>query len=245
MILAAGRGTRLHPLTEHKPKALVTVGGRALLELVIERLKKFGVTSLIINVHHHARQIIDFVKQHDSFGIHIEFSVEEELLDTGGGLKKARPFFDDADYFLLHNADVLTDMDYSRLFTSLQSSSALACLAIRRRKTSRYLLFDPQFRLCGWQNVKTDSLRLVKPDLKEYQPFSFMGVQALSVKIFDYLPERRVFSLIDAYLQIAEKNKTILGLAEEKARWLDLGKMENLKQAEQLFSDFIGEKPNQ
>lgn len=239
MILAAGMGTRLQPLTADRPKALVEIKGKTLLELVIGRLKQFGVKEIIINVHHHAQQIIDFVHKNHDFGLHIAFSVEEALLDTGGGLKKARWFFDDVDSFLLHNVDVLTDLDYSRLFKALRTTNALAALAVRQRKTSRYLLFNAPMHLVGWQNTEKGQLKIARKNCASFRPFSFCGIQALRSKIFDYLPGENVFSMIDAYLRLAHQSLPVVGAQIDDARWLDLGRIETLKQAEILFSDFF------
>ena len=239
MILAAGLGTRLRPLTNDRPKALVEIGGTTLLELNIRRLKQAGVRAIIINVHHHAQQIIDFVKARNAFGLHIEFSVEEELLDTGGGLKKASWFFADVPYFLVHNVDVLTDLNYSKLMGCLENENALACLAVRKRKTTRYLLFDRHMQLAGWQNVQSAEKRFTSSVRVNLKPLSFLGVQALSTKIFDFLPNQSKFSLIDAYLQLATLGFKIRGLIDNEARWIDVGKKPSLKEAEQLFADWL------
>ncbi len=239
MILAAGFGTRLQPLTKNKPKALVTIQGKTLLELVIERLKFFGIKEVIINVHHHAQQIIDFVKRNNSFNLHIEFSVEDELLDTGGGLKKARWFFDDTESFLLHNVDVLTDLDYNLLFEGLKSTNALAALAVRKRKTTRYLLFDGQMRLVGWQNTSGGQLKIVRKIYPSFRPYAFSGIHALRSKIFDYLPNKQIFSMIDWYLQLISQSLPVVGVTTNASRWLDLGRPQQLKQAETLFNDFF------
>ena len=238
MILAAGLGRRLQPATLNKPKALIEIKGVPLLQIVIERLKAFGIREIIINVHHHAGQIMDFVRKQNRFGLHIAFSVEEHLLDTGGGLKKARWFFEDCDRFLLHNVDILTDMDYGLLFRRLESTAALAALAVRRRKTTRYLLFDGQMRLVGWQNKKTGQLKVVRRIFPAFHPFAFSGIQALRSAIFDYLPEEDVFSMIDVYLSLAYRSLPVTGVITDAYRWLDVGKPQSLTQAETLFSDF-------
>ncbi len=239
MILAAGIGSRLKPLTDEKPKALIPIGGIPLLEIVIERLKSFGIKAIIINVHHHAQQIIDFVKKKHSFGLHIEFSVEDKLLDTGGGLKKARWFFDDVDTFLLHNVDILTDLNYQLLFNRIRETHALSVLAVRQRKTSRYLLFDAQMRLVGWQNIKKGELKVVRKVFPAFTPFAFSGIHALRRKIFEYMPERDAFSMIDLYLELVYKSLPVVGLRTDHSRWLDVGKPEALSRAENKFKDFI------
>ena len=238
MILAAGLGSRLRPLTDKTPKALITIQGKTLLELVIGRLKTFGIEEIIINVHHHAQQITDYVQSNNAFGLHIEFSVEDQLLDTGGGFKKVQWFFEDTEMFLLHNVDILTDMDYGLLFNRLQQTHALAALAVRRRKTSRYLLFDPPMRLVGWQNTQTGALKVVRRIFPAFKPFAFSGIHALRKKIFDYMPEDDVFSMIDFYLQLVYRSLPVVGVATDTYRWLDVGKPEGLAEAETLFSDF-------
>ena len=239
MILAAGLGSLLRPLTDKTPKALVTIQGKTLLELVIGQLKAFGVEEIIINVHHHAQQIIDYVQKNNGFGLHIEFSVEEQLLDTGGGLKKAQWFFEDTDAFLLHNVDILTDMDYGLLFNRLEQTHALAALAVRRRKTGRYLLFDPPMRLVGWQNTQTGTLKVVRRIFPAFKPFAFSGIHALRREIFDYMPDDSVFSMIDLYLQLVYRSLPVVGAATDQYRWLDAGKPEGLKEAETLFKDYL------
>ena len=159
MVLAAGLGTRLRPLTDHKPKALVEVGGRTLLEITLTRLKSFGVEEVIVNVHHFAGAILDFLKANDNFGMRIEISREDVLLDTGGGLKKAGWFFLEGarkseEPFLLHNVDVISTIDFAEMVKRHDENSALSTLAVQERETSRYLLFDEQAQLCGRRIVR-------------------------------------------------------------------------------------------
>src|SRR5579862_8740679 len=153
MILAAGLGTRLRPLTNDRPKALVEIQGHTLLEITLKRLRSFGVSDVIVNVHHFADMVVDFLEANDQFGMHIEISKEEELLDTGGGLKKVGYFFqsqvENDGPFILHNVDVLSSIDLGKMLLQHDRSGALATLAVQQRKTSRYLLFDEQGQLCG------------------------------------------------------------------------------------------------
>ncbi|HYA62509.1 MAG TPA: sugar phosphate nucleotidyltransferase, partial [Candidatus Sulfotelmatobacter sp.] len=154
MVLAAGQGTRLRPLTDERPKALVEIGGRTLLEITLWRLRAFGVREVIINVHHFADMIVEYLKANGNFGLRIEVSREKVLLDTGGGLKKAGWFFlEDVqtldEPFLLHNVDVISTIDFGCMLQAHRERQALATLAVQERETSRYLLFDEQLQLCG------------------------------------------------------------------------------------------------
>ncbi len=163
MILAAGLGTRLKPFTDEHPKALYQVEGTTLLEHALKHLKSAGITEVIINVHHFAGQIIDFLNQHENFGLHVAISDETgELLETGGGVKKAAWFFNDCDAAIIRNVDILSDLDLSKFMAYHRSSGSLATLAIRRRETSRYLLFDHEMQLCGWENRKTGERLFVR-----------------------------------------------------------------------------------
>src|SRR3954471_22639185 len=167
MVLAAGLGTRLRPLTNDRPKALVEVCGRSLLELTLRRLRDFGIGDVIINVHHYSDMVMASVKAAGNFGMHIEFSREGVLLDTGGGLKKAAWFLGDRsddpgasaateDPFILHNVDVISTIDLQRMVEAHKKSGALATLAVQERKTSRYLLFNDRLQLCGRRLVKEE-----------------------------------------------------------------------------------------
>ena len=161
MIFAAGLGTRLKPLTDNCPKALIPVGGKPMLQIVIEQLKKYGFNEIILNVHYLAEQIYDFVEQNNQFGIKISFSDEtDKLLETGGGLWKARDFFDDGKPFLLCNADVLTNINLEKFYNAHVQSNAISTLAVRERNSSRYLLFDDEDILFGWENVKTHEVKI-------------------------------------------------------------------------------------
>ncbi len=233
MIFAAGLGTRLQPLTNDKPKALVQVNGKTLLETAINKIIHAGINEIIINVHHFAQQVTDFVNENDKFGIDIHFSDEsEELLDTGGGLKKASWFLKGGEPFLVYNVDILSDIDLRHLINHHKKNEALVTLAVRKRQTSRYLLFDRGFALCGWQNAKTGEKKIpvAKPDLK---PFAFSGIHIIEPAIFDLMTESGRFSIIDVYLKLAKEHR-ILGYDHSRTRWLDLGRVENLKEAEKL-----------
>jgi NDP-sugar pyrophosphorylase family protein len=254
MLFAAGLGTRLRPLTNDRPKALVEVNGVTLLEIAIRRLIGAGCREIIVNVHHFAEQIIDFIEKNGEFGIQIAVSDErEQLLDTGGGLKKAAWFFDDGQPFLVCNADVLTDMDLAHFYQKHLESHAIATLAVRRRTTSRYFLFDEKMRLCGWQNAKTGEERIVgspqlavaplqsfNPSIPQFlnpsipqslNPLAFSGIHAISPALFNWMPAAEgPFSIIDVYLEAAQTG-LILGLDHSADEWLDVGKPEALETA--------------
>lgn len=234
MILAAGLGTRLKPFTSQHPKALAEVNGRALLEHNIEWLKQFGVKDIIINTHHFAQQIVDFVEANRSFGINISFSDESDgLLETGGGLKKASWFFKGESDFILMNADVLTDLSLQAMHRQHYSSAALATLAVSERETSRYFLFNEANRLCGWQNISTGERRIAI-DVAPLQPLAFSGVQMLNTLIFDQIFQQGKFSMVDVYLAVCVENK-VMGYNHTGSRFVDVGKPESITAAEKLF----------
>lgn len=236
MVLAAGLGTRLRPLTNDRPKALVEVGGRTLLEITLTRLRGFGIQDVIINVHHYADMVIDHVKAADNFGMRIEFSREDILLDTGGGLKKAAWFLDghaNADEpFILHNVDVISTIDLQRLVESHKKNNALATLGVQERKTSRYLLFDEHAQLCGRRLVKEEKTEIVRPS-KHLSELAFTGIHVISPRIFPLLTEEGVFSIVPAYLRLAAQGEKVMAFRADKYYWRDLGKPENVQQAEQ------------
>ncbi len=235
MIFAAGLGTRLKPLTDTTPKAMIPVGGRPLLEHLILKMKDAGVTEIMINVHHFAEQIINFVKENNSFGLHIEFSDERELLlDTGGGLRKAQHFFDDGP-FLVHNVDILSNLDFSHLLASHKASGAMATLVVSARDTARYLLFDSEANLRGWTNIMTGELRPHGVTLEGLERLAFSGIQVLSPELFalmEHFPQK--FSMIDVYLQSLAQH-TLRGYVPEGFRMMDVGKIDTLDQAERFL----------
>src|ERR1017187_192966 len=185
MILAAGLGTRLRPLTNDRPKALVEVAGRTLLEIAIARLREFGVSEVIVNVHHFAGMVTEYLRGKNNFGIRIEISEEGSLLDTGGGLKQAAWFFREDDPvapFILHNVDVISSIDLRRMLDFHTESQALATLAVQQRQTSRYLLFDEQMRLCGRRLVQERRTELVRPS-PQFEELAFSGIHAISPRL--------------------------------------------------------------
>jgi len=220
MVLAAGLGTRLRPLTDSRPKALVEVAGRTLLEITLERLRAFGIHDVIINVHHFAEMMVDYLKANGNFGMHIEISREELLLDTGGGLKKAAWFFrDDAEPFVLHNVDVISTVDLQRMAQFHKNAQALATLAVQDRHTSRPLAFDDHLQLRGRG-----------PGL------AFSGIHVISPRLLSMLTEEGAFSIINSYLRLAAQGEKILGFSTDEYYWRDLGKPDDLMQAAQDFS---------
>jgi NDP-sugar pyrophosphorylase family protein len=232
MIFAAGLGTRLRPLTDNMPKALVPISGIPLLEITIRRLKRYGFREIIVNIHHFGEQIVDFLAQKDHFGIDITISDErDQLLDTGGGLKKAAWFLQDAPFLLL-NADVVTNLDLGAFYQAHLSSGSMATLAILQRSSSRYLLFDDNKQLSGWRNDKTGERRLSRlPGGKKPEDWAFSGIHAISPSFFDYLsPTESVFSIIDTYLD-ASAQETITGYPHPDDIWLDVGKAPQLEKA--------------
>jgi NDP-sugar pyrophosphorylase family protein len=234
MILAAGLGTRLRPLTNDRPKALVEIAGRTLLEITIERLKQFGVSEIIVNVHHFAGKMIEYLKVKNNFGIRIEISHEDVLLDTGGGLKKAAWFFLEegrpAAPFLLHNVDVISGIDLSKLVAHHKQNGALATLAVQQRETSRYLLFDPQMQLCGRQYVKEQKTEMVR-NAASTEPLAFTGIHVISPRLLATMSEEGVFSIIDAYLRLSREGEKIAGYRADGDDWRDLGKPESVQRA--------------
>ena len=229
LILAAGLGTRLQPLTENKPKALVLYKTKPLLEHAISKLKEHGFNDIIINIHHFAEQIVTFVEKKNNFGINIIFSDEsEQLLDTGGGLKKAKWFFDDKKSFLVYNVDIFSDINLTKFYNFHNKIDAISTLAVQNRQTSRMLFFDKNNYLCKWKNVITGEEKIARKTSATLLPYAFSGIQMISPKIFSLITEENRFSIIDLYLRLAKKHK-ISYYSHNQSSWLDLGKKENLE----------------
>ncbi len=232
MILAAGLGTRLRPLTNHIPKALIEVNGVTLLEMVIKRFIQAGFQDIIINVHYLAQTIIDFLKEKDHFGINITISHEVDLLlDTGGGLNKAAWFFDDDKPFLLHNVDILADFDLKELYDSHIKSKALATLVVRDNHSGRNLLFNQDNLLRGWENKKTGERKLLSAEKNGLISKGFCGIHFISPELLPLITEQGVFSIIDLYLRLAS-DYPIKAIEPEHQLWMDIGSKESLKLAE-------------
>jgi mannose-1-phosphate guanylyltransferase len=241
MILAAGLGTRLRPLTDDCPKALVEVAGRTLLEITLSRLSSSGVREVIINVHHFADQIVEYLKARENFGMRIEISREDVLLDTGGGLKKAGWFFlEDSksgdEPFVLHNVDVLSTMDLRRIVQVHTQKQALATLAVQRRESARLLLFDDSLRLCGRRAGRDHEPEIVRTS-PHFKPMAFCGIHVISPRLLRMVQGEGAFSIIDSYLQLAAQGEEILAFEAEEYYWRDLGRLEDLTRAAQDFAE--------
>jgi NDP-sugar pyrophosphorylase family protein len=242
MIFAAGRGTRLQPLTNSLPKALVPVDGTSMLEIVIRRLINHGFRELIVNVHHFADQIVDFLASKKNFGVRIEISDERaELLDTGGGLKKAAWFFDDHQPFLVHNADTLTNTDLSSFYKHHQRGSALATLLVRHRSGNRFFLFDSAGRLCGLENVFSKERIIPRKTNDLLEQIAFSCLHVIDPKIFELIKEDGCFSITDLYLRLAADHY-IAGYVDDDCYWLDIGTPQKLAAANDEIDvkQFIG-----
>ena len=247
MIFAAGLGTRLKPLTDTMPKAMVPVGGKPLIHILIDRLKAAGVGEVVINVHHFAQQIVDYVKAHDSFGLDIRFSDETDmLLETGGGLKKAVSLFSDSSPILVHNVDILSNADLTALYSQSRSTTLLTS----QRATQRYLLFDRDDRLVGWTNIATGAVKSPYEDLRaigesslsiqekvdrltsSYRPLAFSGIQVFYPDLATLMDTwQGKFSIIDFYLSICDKTPIRCAI-QPGLRLLDVGKLNSLEEAE-------------
>lgn len=238
MIFAAGLGTRLKPLTDTMPKALVTVGGHPLIERVIDKLKRSGFERIVVNVHHFASQVVDYLHSNDNFGIDIFISDESgKLLDTGGGLKNAAPLFADDVPVLIHNVDILSNVDLTWFYENSKGNDAT--LLVSERKTKRYLLFNDEMRLVGWTNVETGEVKTPykKLDVQDCRMFAFSGIHVFSPRLFplmDNYPDK--FGIIDFYLKICDK-AVIKACAMPDLHLLDVGKVDTLANAERFLSD--------
>jgi mannose-1-phosphate guanylyltransferase len=243
MVLAAGLGTRLRPLTDDRPKALVEVAGRSLLEITLARLRSFGIREVIINVHHFADMVVDYLKSNDNFGMRIEISREDVLLDTGGGLKKAAWFFrQDSgrldEPFILHNVDVISTINLERMVQAHTETKALATLAVQDRETSRYLLFDEQLRLCGRRSGRDGELELVRSS-PHAQALAFGGIHVISPDLIPKMVEDGTFSIIQSYLRLAGQGAKVLAFRADEYYWRDLGRLDDLQQAARDFEQNI------
>ncbi|MBK8495570.1 MAG: DUF559 domain-containing protein [Chitinophagaceae bacterium] len=234
MIFAAGLGTRFKPWTDRHPKALALVNGRSLLQHNIEYLQQYGITDVVVNVHHFADQVIETVEKNNGWGSHVMISDERhELLETGGGLLYARKLLEGDEPFITLNADFLTNLNIDNLLEYHQSRKALISFGITNRKTSRNFLFDDDYRLCGWRNTNTgeEKIAIPKPGLKE---MAYSCVVVFQPEIFDMIPQRGKFSLVETYLSLAAEYP-IYGYDHSGDKLVDVGKPESVAIAEALF----------
>jgi len=233
MILAAGTGTRLLPLTLHKPKALVEINGVPLIKMCINKLQEAGIHEMVINLHHFGGQIIEYLVKNDYFGADITFSDEShELLDSGGGIFQALPFFGRED-FLVYNVDVISDIDLNSFYTFHKESGAMASLAVRKRNSSRYLLGDEHMHLRGWQHAGNAQTRIQNGyTLDGLQSLAFSGIHMIKPELLENSGLSGRFSIIDLYLREAEHEKIML-YPHDSDYWFDLGKFEELTEIEQ------------
>ena len=237
MIFAAGLGTRLKPLTDRIPKALVSVGGEPLLKRVIFQLKDAGFTRIVVNVHHFSQQIIDYLRENNNFGMDIRISDEsDKLLETGGGIKKAWPLFDQTEPILIHNVDILSNVNLHKFY---QNAPLAARLLVSERKTKRYLLFDDTMRLVGWTNIETGEVKSPYPGLnpKDYQMYAFSGIHMVAPSLFPLMEdEPDKFPIMDFYLRHCDKVR-IEGYVKNDLKLMDVGKQETLKEAEAFLKE--------
>jgi mannose-1-phosphate guanylyltransferase len=241
MILAAGLGTRLRPLTDTRPKALVEIDNRPLLEIALQRLRSFGVTDFIINVHHFADDVVAYLESRNNFGMKIAVSREDLLLDTGGGLKKAAWFFQSESGqnspFILHNVDVASTIDLGKMVQFHTQRNALATLATKQRKTSRYLLFNEADGLCGRRAGEDGKPELVMTSSDCKSALAFCGIHVISPRLLTQLKEEGAFSIIDAYLRLASEGEKIAAYRADDDYWRDLGTVDNIRQLERDLQD--------
>lgn len=235
IIFAAGLGTRLHPLTNKKPKALVELNGKPLLYHAIVRLKKAGIHEIVVNVHHFADQILNYIHNND-FGITMHISDErDELLDTGGGILKAQHLLTDNAPFIAYNVDIITSLNLKSLIEFHQYNTPLATLAVRHRETSRYLMFDADKHLTGWKNVSTNEKIISRSTFENSESLAFSGIQIISQDIFSLIKKEGKFSIVPLYLELAKKHR-ILGYADNSDFWIDLGKPGQIELAEKWLN---------
>lgn len=227
MVLAAGLGTRLRPLTNDRPKGLVEVAGRTMLEITLNRLRAFGVDEVIVNTHHFGHRVREYLEARENYGMRIEISAEDVLLDTGGGLRKAAWFFLEGgrgEPFLLHNVDVISNIDLAGMVRFHSDREALATLAVQKRPTTRPLLFDRD----GWFRGRAATEPDHAPDA---EALAFSGIHVISPRIFEKLTEEGAFSIINSYVRLAAQGEPIAGFRADEYYWRDLGRPENVAQA--------------
>jgi NDP-sugar pyrophosphorylase family protein len=236
MIFAAGLGTRFKPWTDKHPKALAVVNGKSLLQYTVEYLQQYGIRKVVVNVHHFADQVIDAIKKNNGWGSEITISNEEdEVLETGGGLLKAKDLLK-GQRFITVNVDILTDLNIDKFIHHHLLTNSFISLAIAERKTSRFLLFDENNRLCGWRNIKNDAIveKIAMPAQSYFQK-AYSGIAIFEPGVFEHISLKGKFSLIDVYLRLAQ-TKIISGFDHTGDKWVDVGRPESVADAEKLFS---------
>ncbi|MBO4654524.1 MAG: nucleotidyltransferase family protein [Bacteroidales bacterium] len=225
MLFAAGLGTRLYPLTADKPKALVEYQGKPLIDYVLHKIIDSGIQHIVVNVHHFPDLIIRYLKEHP-YHAEIEISDERDYLrDTGGGLKFAAPLLADSEHILLHNVDILSDLDLRQLIAYHVKHEALATLAVRQRETSRYFLFDGDMNLCGWRNSKTGE-EIRSKVAETYTPFAFSGIHIVRRELINLIPSTEKQSITPIYIELARNHK-LKGFLHNEGHWKDMGKIED------------------
>lgn len=240
LILAAGLGTRLMPLTANIPKALVSINGVTLLEIAIRKLARDGFTDIIVNVHHHAGLIREFLNRHHFQGANISISDESgQLLDTGGAILKARWFLDGKEPFLVHNVDIISDISLQALITEHEKRGGLAMLSVSDRQTRRYFLFDDTLKLRGWTDSSSGEIRWAGDPIQQARPLAFNGIHMISPEIFSFMEDEGKFSIINTYLKLADKH-TIFGHVQAGKTWFDLGKPDQLD----IMASFLKNHPD-
>lgn len=237
MIFSAGLGTRFKPWTDNHPKALAMVNGKSLLQRNIEYLQQYGIKDIVVNVHHFADQVIEAIMKNKGWGSSVTISDErDELLDTGGGLLKAKEFFTPGEKFISCNADILTDLDINKLVKFHDQENALISFGVTNRKTSRYLLFNDKNQLTGWRNIETGEEKISVPNSNPIEK-AYSCVVVFNYEVFRLMEEKNFsgkFSLIDVYLSLASGNR-ILGFDHSGDRLVDVGKPDSISIAENQF----------
>jgi len=235
MILAAGLGTRLRPLTKNVPKALVEINGRPILEIIILQLKSYGFSDIIINIHHHYNQVIDFLRANDNFDVNVQISDEKDkILDTGGGIKKASWFLNDNKPFLVHNVDVISDINLKDMYDFHCKRHPLATLAVKDKDSSRSLVFDHSYRLFGWENSSTGESRIVSAlEKSDKTNIGFCGIHVIDPDIFQHMNSNDKFSIITTYMNVSLEHP-IIGYPVEQNLWMDIGSFEKLEHAQAI-----------
>jgi NDP-sugar pyrophosphorylase family protein len=235
MILAAGYGKRLHPLTLDKPKALIEINGCTLLEICIKKLIRQGIDKIMINVHYLGDQIRYFLEENNNFNISIALSEEKELLDTGAGIKNVSFFFKDCKHFLVHNVDIISEVDIQKMYLQHINRASLATLAVSKRWSSRYLLFDNTDSLCG-RLLNSEKEQQQEMSGRRIKKYAFSGIHIISKEIFPMMPSQNIFSIMELYLSIME-NHRISPFIHEAAHWFDVGKISDMEHIRKALKD--------